>query len=121
MTKDKLCHRPVSLIDIYPTLIDLCGLPKRKGLDGQSLKPLLQNPRKQWERPVLITYGLNNHALRAQRWRYVLYCDGGEELYDHDRDPHEWTNLASSPKYSSVKTELGKWLPATNFEPQKIE
>jgi len=121
VTKDKLCHRPVSLIDIYPTLIDLCGLPKRKGLDGQSLKPLLQNPRKQWERPVLITYGLNNHALRAQRWRYVLYCDGGEELYDHDRDPHEWTNLASSPKYSSVKTELAKWLPATNFEPQKIE
>ena len=121
MAKDKLCHRPVSLIDIYPTLIDLCGLPKRKGLDGQSLKPLLQNPTRQWERPALITYGLNNHAVQTKRWRFIQYNDGGQELYDHDRDPNEWTNLAAIPKYLPLKSKLAKWLPAKKLGPQKIK
>ena len=121
MAKDKLCHRPVSLIDIYPTLIDLCGLPKRKGLDGQSLKPLLQNPTRQWERPALITYGLNNHAVQTKRWRFIQYNDGGQELYDHDRDPNEWTNLAAIPKYLPLKSKLAKWLPAKKLGPQKFK
>ena len=112
VAKDKLCQRPVSLIDIYPTLIDLCGLPKRRGLDGQSLKSLLGNPERKWDRPVVITYGLNNHAVQTERWRYIRYRDGGQELYDHERDPNEWTNLASIPIYSSVKTELANSLPA---------
>jgi len=119
VAKDKLCQRPVSLIDIYPTLIDLCGLPKRRGLDGQSLKSLLENPERKWDRPVVITYGLNNHAVQTERWRYIRYCDGGQELYDHDHDPNEWTNLASIPKYSPQKTKLAKWLPSTNGEPKK--
>ena len=111
VAKGKLCQRPVSLIDIYPTLLDLCGLPELKGLDGQSLKPLLENPDRQWERPVVITYGLNNHAIQTERWRYIRYRDGGEELYDHERDPNEWTNLASISKYSLQKSKLSKWLP----------
>ena len=119
VAKDKICHRPVSLIDIYPTLIDLCGLPKRKGLDGQSLMPLLRNPEVKWERPVVITHGLNNHAVQMGNWRYIRYRDGGQELYDHERDPNEWTNLALTPKYSPQKTELAKWLPSTNGEPKK--
>ena len=121
MAKDKLCQRPVSLIDIYPTLIDLCGLPKQKGLDGQSLKPLLENPNQVWKRPVIITYGLNNHAVQTERWRYIRYRDGGEELYDHHRDPHEWNNLVSNPKYLSVKAELTEWLPKTIEEPSNNE
>ncbi len=119
VAKDKLCQRPVSLIDIYPTLIDLCGLPKRIGLDGQSLKSLLENPERKWDRPVVITYGLNNHAVQTERWRYIRYRDGGQELYDHERDPNEWTNLASISKYSPQKTKLAKWLPSTNGEPKK--
>ena len=119
VAEDKLCQRPVSLIDIYLTLIDLCGLPKRRGLDGQSLKPLLENPERKWERPAVITYGLNNHAVQTERWRYIRYRDGGQELYDHERDPNEWTNLASIPKYSPQKTKLAKWLPSTNGEPKK--
>ena len=111
VAKGKLCQRPVSLIDIYPTLLDLCGLPELKGLDGQSLKLLLENPDRQWERPVVITYGLNNHAIQTERWRYIRYRDGGEELYDHERDPNEWTNLASISKYSLQKSKLSKWLP----------
>ena len=119
VAEDKLCQRPVSLIDIYPTLIDLCGLPKRIGLDGQSLKSLLENPERKWDRPVVITYGLNNHAVQTERWRYIRYRDGGQELYDHERDPNEWTNLASISKYSPQKTKLAKWLPSTNGEPKK--
>jgi arylsulfatase A-like enzyme len=119
LAKDKLCRRPVSLIDIYPTLIDLCGLPKRRGLDGQSLKSLLENPERKWDRPVIITHGLNNHAILTERWRFIRYRDGGQELYDHERDPNEWTNLASIPKYSPQKTKLAKWLPSTNAGPKK--
>ena len=119
VAKDKLCQRPVSLIDIYPTLIDLCGLPKRKGLDGQSLKPLLQNPEVKWERPVVITYGLNNHAVQTERWRYIQYNDGGQELYDHEHDPNEWINLASVSKYSPLKSKFSKWLPTAKLEPKK--
>jgi arylsulfatase A-like enzyme len=59
VARDQLCQRPVSLIDIYPTLIDLCGLPKREGLDGHSLKPLLENPKREWDRPVVMTYGFS--------------------------------------------------------------
>ncbi|MDE0577639.1 MAG: sulfatase [Opitutales bacterium] len=117
VAKDQLCQRPVSLIDIYPTLIDLCGLPKREGLDGQSLKPLLENPDRKWERPVVITYGFKNHAVQTERWRYIQYHDGGQELYDHDTDPNEWTNLASAAEYAPVMAELVKALPTTNVEP----
>ena len=119
VAKGRLCQRPVSLIDVYPTLIDLCCLPKRKGLDGQSLKPLLEDPDRKWERPVVITYGLNNHTIGTEHWRYIRYRDGGQELYDHDRDPNEWTNLASIPEYSSVKSKLANWLPAANVGQEK--
>jgi hypothetical protein len=76
----------------------------------------LENPQRERKRPVVITYGLNNHGVQTERWRYILYCDGGEGLYYHDRDPNEWKNLASPPKYSSVKTELAKFLPAKNVK-----
>jgi len=114
--KNRLCEWPVSLIDIYPTLVELCGLPERKGLDGQSIVPLLKNPQKKWERPVVMTYGYRNHAIRTERWRYIQYNDGSEELYDHNNDPNEWTNLASNPEYESVIRELRKSLPKVNSQ-----
>jgi len=95
-SKGQLCHRPVSLIDLYPTLVDLCGLPEKDGLDGQSLKPLLRNPNQKWHRPVVMTYGFKNHAIQTERWRYIRYADGSEELYDMKNDPNEWTNLAAA-------------------------
>jgi len=110
-TPGTTCHRAVSLIDIYPTLIDLCGLPKRNELDGQSLVPLLKNPELPWERPALTTYNMGNHAVRSEHWRYIRYHDGGEELYDHRSDPHEWTNLAGNPEYQAIKKELARWIP----------
>ncbi|MCE2557550.1 MAG: DUF4976 domain-containing protein [Acidobacteria bacterium] len=63
---------------------------------------------------MLTTYGYRNHSVRTERWRYIEYHDGGQELYDHDADPNEWTNLASLPEYASVVEELAAFLPATN-------
>ena len=109
--KNRLCRRPVSLIDIYPTLLELCSLPARDGLDGQSFVPLLQNPKRKWDRPVLTTFGQGNYAVRTERWRYIRYQDGGEELYDHDSDPQEWTNLAELSRYSLLIERLRKTMP----------
>jgi arylsulfatase A-like enzyme len=109
-----ICRRPVSLVDLYPTLVQLCGLPPKAGLDGQSLVPLLRKPETAWERPALITSGLSNHSLRDERWRYIRYADGSEELYDHQKDPKEWRNLAGNPEYGDVKQKLARCLPKTN-------
>jgi arylsulfatase A-like enzyme len=106
--------RPVSLVDLYPTLIDLCGLEPKKDLDGTSLVPLLEDPEAKWDRPALITYLRGNHAVRSRRWRYIRYADGGEELYDHANDPDEWTNLADRPELADVKRRLSGWLPKTD-------
>ena len=105
------CQSPVSLIDLYPTIVQLCNLPVRNGLDGQSIVPLLQNPNRKWDRPVLTTFGKGNHAVRTKRWRYIRYHDGGEELYDHDADPKEWTNLAKLSRHSSLIERLRKTIP----------
>ncbi len=106
--------RPVSLIDIYPTLIELCGLPPKHDLEGVSLKPLLQEPARRWDRPAVMTFQRGNHAVRSERWRYIRYADGAEELYDHRRDPNEWNNLAGQAEFEPVKRQLAKWLPKTN-------
>jgi arylsulfatase A-like enzyme len=105
------CSRPVSLLDIYPTLIDLCGLTARDELEGTSIRPLLQDPDTPWERPAITTLRQDAHSVRSERWRYIRYQDGSEELYDHENDEHEWTNLASDPQYAPVKDELARWLP----------
>ncbi|MBI3680801.1 MAG: sulfatase [Acidobacteria bacterium] len=108
------CPRPVNLLDIYPTLVELHGLPAKQGLEGTSLVPLLRNPPASWERPALTTYGRNNHSVRSERFRYIRYADGTEELYDHQDDDLEWHNLASDPRYELVKRELARWLPSVN-------
>jgi arylsulfatase A-like enzyme len=108
------CDRPVNLIDIYPTLMELCGLDKREELVGTSFGPLLANPSMKWDRPSLTTHGRLNHALRSDRWRYIRYADGSEELYDHQSDPMEHTNVADRPENKAVIKKLAKWLPTTN-------
>lgn len=105
------CKRPVGLIDVYPTLIDLCNLDSKPELDGVSLRPLLNNPEKKWDRPAITEYGRGQFAVRSQRWRYIRYQDGTEELYDHDNDPREWNNLASDSKYEDVKKDHARWIP----------
>ena len=112
------CRRPVSLVDLYPTLLDLCGLSARNDLDGRSLAPLVENPEQEWPRPALITHSPhwigNNHAVRTEHWHYIHYNDGGEEFYNMATDPQQWHNLANHPEHAAVKGKLKQRLPKTN-------
>ena len=111
------CDRPVDMSVLYPTLLDLCGLPADASCDGESIVPLLRDPKAAWDRPALMTYMRGNHAVRSDRWRYIRYADGTEELYDHQADPHEWTNLAGDERYKDVLARHRKWLPKTEAKP----
>lgn len=129
------CARPVSLIDVYPTLIDLTGLPSEpnqgrsgKRLEGHSLVPLLKGPEQgEWNGPSVALMGIRDgkfsaaadddtyaphFSVRSKRYRYTLCGNGEEELYDHENDPNEWTNLAGNSKYASTKQRLRAELTA---------
>jgi len=111
------CQRPVDLMSVYPTLVELCSLPTRADLDGVSVAPLLADPEASWDRPALMTYLRGNHAVRTARWRYIRYADGTEELYDDQADPNEWTNLAGNPDFRDVLEQHRSWLPKTDAKP----
>ena len=105
------CAKPVGLIDLYPTLLELCGLPARGANEGHSLVPLLNDLDSDWRFATATTYGRMNHSLRSERYRFIRYEDGAEELYDHDVDPHEWTNLADSRGYEPELYQFRAALP----------
>ena len=111
------CRRPAELLDLYPTLLELCGLPAVEGLEGHSLVPQLKDPDAPRPWPAVTTHNRGNHAVRSERWRYIRYADGTEELYDHRDDPHEWTNRANDPGLAEVSREHARWLPATEAPP----
>ena len=111
------CTRPAELLDIYPTLVALCGLPKKDGLEGHSLMPQLKDANAPRKWPAITTHNHDNHGVRSEHWRYIHYADGSEELYDMRKDPNEWTNLASDPKYATIIKEHRKWLPKTSAKP----
>ncbi|MBP86421.1 MAG: iduronate-2-sulfatase [Planctomycetaceae bacterium] len=119
-TNGKACKSPVSLVDLYPTLIELCGLPKHPGLDGRSLAPLVSDPNADWPWPAIITHSPHwhgtNHAIRTREFYYIHYSDGKEELYDAQADRHQWKNLADDARFAVAKANLKKWLPKTNAE-----
>lgn len=98
--------RAVSLIDIYPTLVQLASLDPPEDLDGQSLVTLLRDPEAPRSTPALTTRQGRHHAVRTDRWRYIRYSDGSEELYDHDSDPMEWKNLAYDAAHAKTKQRL---------------
>ncbi|MBC9798391.1 sulfatase [Sinomicrobium weinanense] len=107
---------PVSLIDIYPTLTELSGLPQKAGLEGNSLAGLM-NGKDTIYPPVRMTYGYKNHAVRGRKWKYISYNDGTEELYNIEEDPNEWKNLAGDPTYDNIKDSLRDYLPSFNRSP----
>ena len=119
--RGKRCNRPVELLSLYPTLLELCGLPMRKHLEGISLNPLLEDPQSPWKHMALTTYQRNNHAVRSEHYRYIRYADGSEEFYDHRVDPHEWNNLASQPGVKPLIQQHADWLPTTNAPEAKIK
>ncbi len=108
--KSGVSLKTVSLIDVYPTLIDLCELPKKEDLDGNSFAHLVSNPNGIWEHPALTTKQKGNHTLRNENFRYIVYVNGEEELYDHRIDPNEWNNEVNNSKYKSVVKDFRKQL-----------
>jgi len=115
-----VCDKPVDFLSIYPTLCDLAGLPLPDHVEGKSLRPLLANPKAKWNGVALTTHGFKNHAVRTDRWRYIRYADGSEELYDHSEDQYEYNNLASDPLYDDIKTRLARHLPKKNVKSDPV-
>ncbi len=102
----------VSLIDVFPTLVDYAGLPQPgHKLDGNSLMSLVENPGKDWPYPSLTSYGVEYSSVRSKHHRYLRYPDGSEEFYDHQNDPYEWNNLASDPQYRTIMDSLKTYIP----------
>lgn len=108
---------PVSTLDLYPTLADLAGIEPPAHLEGHSLLPLLRDPDAEWPHYAITTYRFGNHSVRTRRYRYIRYASGDEELYDHQHDPNEWHNLASSHEHTEIKVRLESLLPTVNVEP----
>lgn len=123
------CAQPVSNIDLFPTLVDYCGLPKNPNhathgvpLDGHSMRPLMQQTPAEWTGPKIALSAVaareplkpnepgdperQFYSVRSERYRYIICPNGEEELYDHAADPHEWTNIAADPDHASAKKEL---------------
>ena len=113
---DSICERTVDYMHIYPTLMDLCGLPKPAHVEGPSIKSLLLDPKAPWETPAMTTYQFNNHGVRNENWRYIRYNNGDEELYHDAIDPYEWKNLATDPQHAAIKVELAKIMPTENHK-----
>ncbi len=112
-------NRIVNLLDLYPTLVELCGLPTREGLDGRSFAGWQKTPTEAGP-PTLTTMGFKNHSVRSATHRFTLYADGTEELYDHQTDPLERRNLITDPKQKAVADELRTYLPKHD-EPEAVE
>ena len=104
------CDQPVGLLDLYPTLVELCRVDAPDELDGESLVPLLSNPSQCTGRGVVTMFDPGNGSLRTNRWRYIHYADGSEELYDLRHDANEWDNLAGIQEYARQKTMLHQGL-----------
>ena len=111
------CEQPAELLDMYPTLVELCGLPARDDLEGHSLVPQLKDASAAREWPAITTHNHDNHGIRSKDWRYIRYADGSEELYNMRQDPNEWQNLASDPQYTTVIEQHRGYLPTVNRKP----
>jgi arylsulfatase A-like enzyme len=101
-----------SLMDIYPTLVDLCNLAGRSNFDGVSLRTMLADPLQPVSRPVISTYDYGSYSIRYENWHYIRYIDGSEELYNLDEDPEEWHNRAADETLAAVKRQLAGYIPA---------
>ena len=111
------CDRVVGLNCLYPTIVRMMGASIHDRVGGRDLSPLLSHPSMRWDHPCITSHGPGNHALRTERWRYIRYEDGTEELYDHDNDPGEHDNLARTREAASVLEELRPMLPRRGAKP----
>ncbi|MEK6235058.1 MAG: sulfatase-like hydrolase/transferase, partial [Planctomycetales bacterium] len=114
---DAKCTRPAELLDMYPSLLELCGLPANDALEGRSLVPQLKDAEAPREAPAITTHNHDNHGVRSERWRYIRYADGSEAVYDMAADPNEWKNLAADSKHAGVIRDHRRWIPKNNAKP----
>jgi arylsulfatase A-like enzyme len=111
VARGKVCKKPVQLLDVYPTLLDVAGLEKDAKLEGHSMAALLKNPEADWPYMARTSFGPGNVSIRSERYRYIHYNDGSEEFYDHADDPNEWNNLIGSPEKKTVTEKHRSFLP----------
>jgi uncharacterized sulfatase len=136
------CSRIVEFVDIYPTILELAGLPVPSGLAGKSLKPLLSNPLLQWDGAAIsqilrpadsrLKAPVMGRSVRTHRWRYTEWAQGeqGVELYDHSTDPLEFSNLAANPTEEVTETinklklefrgKASGQVPSSPFNPSRL-
>jgi arylsulfatase A-like enzyme len=124
--KGQVCKKLVELVDMYPTLVELAGLPLPGGLEGTSMVPLLNDPNRDWK-PAVFTqfprpayykkmYDVMGYSVRTERFHYIEWINVKKkqpiavELYDHKTDPYELTNLAQNQPYQPIVKELSQHL-----------
>jgi arylsulfatase A-like enzyme len=113
------CEHAVNLLDLHPTLVDLCRLPPRPDIDGRSIAPLLEDPNQNWPYPTVTTQGYGNHSVVYEDWHYIERRDGVNELYHLKSDPYEHKNLIRSDQsvVSQVLAQLKSFVP-TDLAPE---
>ncbi|WKB81876.1 sulfatase [Cellulophaga lytica] len=119
MKKAVVVDQNVSLIDLYPTLIELSKLPEKKNLDGHSFSKILENPKADWEYPG-ITITQDGTSVLKGKWHYMVTVNGTEQLYNIEEDPLEWENLITNKKYTQIVTNLKKWVPLKRKKSSKL-
>ncbi len=112
ITPGQVCHKPVELIDIYPTILELTGHKADPKHEGDSLVPLLKNPKADWKHYARTSFGPGNYSIVSERYRYIHYNDGSEEFYDSNKDPHEWDNQITNPEHAVTIEKHRNQLPA---------
>ena len=112
--KNKKVTAPVEMLSIYPTLLDLCKLPRYNRNEGESLLKTMGTSYPENQGYALTTYGRKNHAIKIDGYRYIQYEDGKEEFYDHSIDPNEWYNKIHDKKYDKIIQRIKEHLPYTN-------
>jgi arylsulfatase A-like enzyme len=110
----KTIDSPAEMLSIYPTLLDLCGLPPYEKNEGKNLVATMKGVEDTSEHFAITTFGMNNHGVRTNNYRYIQYEDGLGELYNHDKDPEEWYNLFDDPEYADQVQAHRALLPNVN-------
>lgn len=116
IAKEKICDKPVQLLDLYPTLLDIAGLKANPKHEGHSLRTLLEDPAAPWTHTARSSFGPKNVAIVSGHYRYIQYADGSEELYNRKTDPHEWSNLARDPAMKEILASHRAELPTKYHE-----
>ncbi len=116
VSRMQVVNSPSELLDMYPTLSELCGLEIPDHVEGRSLLPQIKDSNTARIAPAITTHNHDNHGIRADGWRFIQYADGSEELYDLTNDPNEFNNLISDPSHTTAVADLRAMLPKTNLK-----